>query len=270
MDKVPAEHAFLDLSDYARPLARWLVQRLLPTSITPVQITIAFTVVGLAAAVLVAANRWLPVAGVLLLLKSTLDAADGSLARARKRPSRVGRFLDSVCDFVVMIAIFAGLGFAEWTRTGRVGACAVSLLAWLCASLQCSVFSYYYVRYRIQSAGDQTSFPEEAVAAGYGWDHPAVLAHLHTLYKIIYGWQDWLMGAIDRRIAPPDSGLHPAFMTATTVLGLGTQLLVIAVCAAIGRPFWAAWLFLTVFNVYWIVLVLNRWMTHADHHSKAI
>src|SRR5258706_7682382 len=100
MDKVPTESAFFDLSDYARLPARWLAKHV-PASLTPVHLTLAFTGVGALAAWFMALNRFLPFAGLLLLLKSLLDAADGSLARIRRRPSRVGRFLDSVCDFFV-------------------------------------------------------------------------------------------------------------------------------------------------------------------------
>ena len=46
-DKVNSQAHFLDLSDYARPVARRLTQALVNTSITPIQITIIYTVVGL-------------------------------------------------------------------------------------------------------------------------------------------------------------------------------------------------------------------------------
>src|SRR5262245_55657453 len=104
--KLPESARFVDLSDYARPLAGWLVAVLLPTRVLPIHITLVFTVVGLLAAVLFASGGYGRgvVAGALLLLKSALDAADGSLARARGRPSRAGRYLDSVCDFLVNTA----------------------------------------------------------------------------------------------------------------------------------------------------------------------
>jgi phosphatidylglycerophosphate synthase len=270
MDKVPTEHAFVDLSDYARPLARWLVRQLLPTPVTPIHLTLAFTLVGLAAAALFAVDRWLPLAGLLLLLKSTLDAADGSLARARRRPSRIGRFLDSVCDFIVMLAVFGGIACAAWSREGAWPVGLLAPAALVCATLQGSVFSYYTVRYRAQTEGDQTSQVDEAKAEGYAWDNPALLAGMHALYKIIYGWQDRLMDGIDRRVAAADAPLRPAFLTATTVLGLGTQLLTIAMCAAVGRPMVALWLFVTWFNVYWMVLILIRWITHGRTRPQAV
>jgi hypothetical protein len=47
-------------------------------------------------------------------------------------------------------------------------------------------------------------------------------------------------------------------MTAVTVLGLGTQLLVMALLAAIGQPLAALWAFVTVFNFYAAGLILFR------------
>lgn len=259
MDKVPSERAFLDLSDYARPAARGLVRWLLPTPITPIHLTLAFTLVGGCAAFLLALNRALPLAGLLLLLKSLLDAADGSLARARGRPSRVGRFLDSVCDFGVMALVFAGLAL------GRGGGALVfgwAFVALMSATLQGSVFSYYSVRYRAENSGDTTSQIDEAEANGYAWDNPQALQILHRLYRLIYAWQDKLMDKIDRWLIPMARPLRREFMTATTVLGLGTQLLIIAVCLIAGRPGWALGLFPTVFNGYWLaLLVFRRFLT---------
>lgn len=258
MNKVPEAHTFLDFSDYARPFARWLVRLLLPTPITPIHLTWTYTLVGLGAAILFAINRWPLLAGLLLLLKSALDAADGSLARARQHPSRVGRFLDSVCDFLVMAAVFGGLAVQKWSQTGHVAYFGLALVALLCATLQGSVFSYYYVRYRAETGGDQTSHTNESEPAGYAWDNPTALKILHTLYRWIYGWQDALMARLDHWVAPSNARLSPAFLTATTVLGLGSQLLVIALCAAIGQAGWALWLFPTVFNLYWLFLIIIR------------
>ena len=257
IDKVPVQAAFLDLSDYARPVAKWLVRALLPTPITSIHLTIAYTFVGLIAAVLFALDRWLPIAGFLLLVKSMLDAADGTLARARRQPSRVGRFLDSVCDFVVNVAVFFGIVVGLESRTGQSWFW-LAALALLFAMLQVSVFNYYYVRYRAQTDGDVTSKVDESASGGYSGDNVVALSILHALYRVIYAWQDALMDWIDRSIAPKSSQLAPTFLTAASVLGLGTQLLVTAACAVIGQPVWALWAFVTVFNFYWIALLIFR------------
>lgn len=258
MDKVPAEHTFLDLSDYARPFALWLVKRL-PPFVTPIHLTLTFTAVGSIAAGLFALDTLLPLAGLLLILKSGLDAADGSLARYRQTPSRIGRFLDSVCDFIVTGLVFSGMAFAQWQTQPDNTVWVVAALAALSATFQCSVFSYYYVRYRAQTGGDRTSRVQET-GEGFERDDPRLLAVLFTLYRLIYGWQDWLIARLDFRLAR-QAPITPGFLTATTVLGLGTQLLVIAICATLSQPFVACYLFLVPFNLYWLILFGLRYVT---------
>jgi len=259
MDKVPPAAAFLDLSDYGRPFARWLVRRLLPTRIAPNHLTLAFTLAGLAAATLFAIDRWLPLAGVLLLVKSGLDAADGALARARARPSRVGRFSDSVADFAVNVAVYSAIAWAAYRTSAQPGYIVLAALSLPSALLQVSLFNHYYVRYRAQAGGDRTSQLQEAHAAGYPWDDPALLRLVFALYRAIYSWQDRLATVFDRVLSGGSTRpLTPAFMTANSVLGLGTQLLIIAICAFINQPAWALWLFATVFNLYAVFLALSR------------
>lgn len=259
MDKVPTTSAFLDFSDYARPAARWLVRALLPTRVSPNAITAAFTVAGLAAAALLAVDRWLIVAGLLVILKSGLDAADGALARGRGRPSRVGRFFDSVMDFVVNVALYAGIAAGAQLRGAGPEVYLLALVALVSALLQVSIFNHYYIRYRAQVGGDRTSQVSETAETQYPWDNPATLRLLFGLYRTIYGWQDALVAALDRALAGSASRLlSPAFMTAVSVLGLGTQMLVIAVCAVVGQPVWSLWLFVTVLNLYAVGLMLSR------------
>lgn len=259
MDKVPPPHLFFDVSDYARPAARWLVRRLLPTAVTPQHVTLAFTAAGLAAAILLATRRWLGLAAVLLLVKSGLDGADGALARARRRPSRVGRFLDSVCDFVVNVAVYSGIVLGSLPSGETASTVALGAVALVSALLQVSVYNHFYLRYRAQTGGDQTSRVAEDEPSGYPWDDPVQLRWLHLAYRAIYRWQDDLVARLDRRVTGGSSApLSPGFMTSASVLGLGTQLLVIAICAVAGRPIWALWLFATVFNLYALVLFAVR------------
>jgi len=256
--KVPPAYDFLDISDYARPVARWLVSVLLDKPVSPVQITLAFTVVGLAAALLFAVDHGLWVAALLLLVKSALDGADGSLARARGAPSRVGRFLDSVCDFIVNLAVFAGIAVGAIQRGNSLALLLVALAALISAMLQVSLFNRFYVLYRAQTGGDQTSHVTEDEAGGYRGDNPAWLRPLYAAYRIIYGWQDVLVGYLDETLAPHQPPLSARFLTAASILGLGTQLLVIAVCAVLGIPILSLLLFLTAFNSYALILLVLR------------
>jgi len=201
----------------------------------------------------------LPLAGLLLLIKSGLDAADGALARGRGRPSRVGRFLDSIADFIINVAVFGAIALAAFRQTSHPGIFTLAAVSLLSALLQVSLFNHYYVRYRAQADGDKTSRLEEAHADGYPWDDPKLLRWLFLAYRLIYGWQDRLVALFDRALSNGSTQpISPLFMTFNSVLGLGTHLLVIALCAFAGRPSLALWLFATVFDVYAVLLVLGR------------
>jgi phosphatidylglycerophosphate synthase len=261
-DKVQASDKFLDLSDYARPIARRLTQALVNTPITPIQITIAYTVIGLIAALLFALDGYLNgvIAGILLLVKSTLDAVDGSLARARQRPSRVGRFLDSLCDYFVNAAVFLGIALNGGAITLEKVILAVFALE--SATWQGTAFNYYSVYYRILMGGDTTSQLDETEARDYPWDDPQIVQALLNIYLIVYGWQDVLLRRLDRAITPDRAApiyRHKRLLTAITVMGLGFQLLLIALCAWFDRTPWALWLFIGPLNIYWVIIMLVRY-----------
>ena len=100
MSKLPPEHKFFDLSDYGRPIARYIANALKNTSITPIDVTLVFIVSGIIAiACIVSHQYW--AALFFLVVKSILDAADGELARVKKTPSYTGRYLDSVADIIL-------------------------------------------------------------------------------------------------------------------------------------------------------------------------
>lgn len=101
------------------PLARWVDRRLswrisyrlAHTSVTPNQITLASTALGLLCAWLFAfPGYWSRLlASVLFLVVITFDGVDGELARLKLAESRLGAQLDTVGDTVVTIAIFCSI-----------------------------------------------------------------------------------------------------------------------------------------------------------------
>ncbi len=101
------------------PLARlldrrvsWRISyRLARTGITPNQVTLFNTAVGLLSAWLFAlpSYGWRLAAAVLFLLSVTLDGVDGELARLKMVESEAGRRLDVFTDNVVHVAILSGL-----------------------------------------------------------------------------------------------------------------------------------------------------------------
>jgi phosphatidylglycerophosphate synthase len=94
--------------------------KLARTGITPNQVTIANTALGLLAAAAIAmGGYWPPLIGVLLLLVSvTIDGVDGELARMKLAQSNFGGMLDAVTDSIVNFATFVGVAIAAYKIGG--------------------------------------------------------------------------------------------------------------------------------------------------------
>lgn len=101
------------------PMARWLDRRLswrishrlANTRITPNQVTLVGTALGLLGASLFAfPGYWFGlVAAVLFLTATIVDGVDGELARLKLAESRSGAQLDVLTDNLVHLAVFAGI-----------------------------------------------------------------------------------------------------------------------------------------------------------------
>jgi len=96
----------------SRPITRWLLR----TSLTPNQVTVLSCLVGILGALcFFPGGYWAPVLGALLLQFSVvLDCCDGEIARVKFMESPLGDWLDIVCDTIVSIAVFLGIGVAVW------------------------------------------------------------------------------------------------------------------------------------------------------------
>lgn len=248
MEKVPKEHKFIDFSDYARPLASRIALLLKDTPIRAIHITIFYFIIGILAAFLIYRGDFV-VAALLILLKNVLDAVDGSLARLQNRPSRVGRFADSISDIILNFMFIFAIAL-------HYGCCyLLAALAFISVSLQGTVFNYYYVLYRHRAGGDATSRVDES-PEGYPWDNPMLLKILYALYVILYKWQDILIMWFDRTVLRnPAIYSDRAFLSVITMFGLGVHLLILAIFLLAGKPIFAFWILLYMGIVMLLFLI---------------
>ncbi len=259
--KVPVEARFLDWSDYSRPIANRLVFYLKDTAVSPIQVTIFHSILGLFSAYLFSIGNWSTtvVAAILLLLKSLFDAVDGALARVRNRPSRVGRFLDSNMDFVVNFFVLWGISL------GYGVSIPCFILAFLSMELQGSFYNHFYLKYRHEFHGDKTSRPIEDAYSPYPYDNPGLLKILFFVYQVFYGWQDmfvhWLVRVVKVKPRQKD---YKDFMSKISVFGLGFHLLVISSFSLFNHPNLALYVILSLFNFYLVVLLI----THRERKRK--
>ena len=222
MSKLPAKYQFLDLSDYGRPIARFIANSLRNTKFTPVDVTIAFIISGLIGIYCITKEYYFT-AAFFLIFKSILDAADGELARIKKTPSYTGRFLDSVSDIILNLIIFVTL----WQVTEI--SLALAFLAFFGIQLQGTLYNYYYVILRNRFDGDTTSriFEDKTPTALPGEKQKNVNI-LFFLYKLFYGVFDKIIYTLDKN-ASRGKPFPNWLMTLISTFGLGFQLLLISI-----------------------------------------
>ena len=228
MPKLPSEGKFIDVSDYGRPFARAFVNKVQHTQITPVQVTYLFGICGLIAIYCILSNYYM-VAGVFLILKSILDAADGELARTKNRPSYTGRYLDSIFDiflnFFFLLAIWKVTESSIW----------VMVIAFICVQLQGTLYNYYYVILRhATEGGERTSkIIEDERPRAFPIENQKTVDFLYDTYNILYGIFDKVIFCFDK-----DACVAPIFpkwyMSIISIYGLGFQLLIMATLLSFG------------------------------------
>lgn len=222
MSKLPEQYRFVDLSDYGRFVARIIAKALIPTSITPFQVTTWFIIAGIIAIISMLTGYYI-IAAIFLVLKSILDAADGELARMKQTPSYVGRYYDSIADIILNFLFLLTFWYIS------SGSIILMLLAFLGIQLQGTLYNYYYVILRNKVNGDTTSriFEDSPPIAMKGESQKKV-----NIYYRIY---DFLYIIFDKSIYWMDkNAMHGKtfprwFMTILSSFGLGFQLLIMAI-----------------------------------------
>jgi phosphatidylglycerophosphate synthase len=228
VSKLSSESKFFDVSDYGRPIAVFVAQRLKNTSATPVQVTLVFGLCGIFAIYNILNNNYLT-AGVLLILKSIIDAIDGELSRVKNRPSYTGRYLDSVFD--IILNFFFLLAICSVTQ----GSLLMTLFAFFAIQLQGTLYNYYYVILRNNTLGGDTTskiFEQERPIA-FPYENQRVVNILFFIYIILYGIFDKIIYILDYD-AHQQKKFPNWFMTCVSTYGLGFQLLLMAVMLACG------------------------------------
>ena len=253
MSKLPKQDKFIDLSDYGRPVARWIAESLKGTALTPVHVTIGFIIAGFLA-IYCMLQGWYWGVAFFLVLKSILDAADGELARVKQTPSYTGRYLDSVADIILNLFFIITI----WHITD--GSILYSIMAFFGIQLQGTLYNYYYVILRNKVNGDKTSrvFEDHTPKAMDGESQTSVNI-LYGMYNCLYIVFDKAIYYIDRDAI--DSKVFPKwFMTAVSSFGLGFQLLIIGVMFILGLATWIIPFFIGYTFLILIFVLIRRYL----------
>jgi len=248
-----------------RPAAGLIVRLLYATPVTPNQVTAASVLAGLAAASLYLAHSSPATfaAGLCITAKDLLDSADGQLARAKGMYSRAGRFLDSIGDFVVNLAVFTSIAIV---MIGTPAYGFLALAGFLGISLRVSYHVFYQTAFlHLEGSYLTNRLTEEILEEDLRGDPRALLAQ--QIFRILYGWQDALMLRIDRwsrgagfpsREQEQRWHADPAALRLSSFLGIGTELFLLTLCSLAGNLEVYLWLNLLLMNAIWGVSVGYR------------
>lgn len=250
-----------------RPLAAVIVWIVYPTSITPNMVTLAAAVIGIAAGVFYGygSEGMIVAAGFLILLKDIVDDADGQLARAKQLYSRRGRFLDSIGDFVVDVAVFSGITLALYADRPSVGTVILGVAGLAGITLRISHHVFYQVSFlHTEKTYGLNRIVEEVRDEDRSGDRVAYI--LQRIFGVLYTWQDRLMLRIDTwcRGGKVGDGLLSAWYSDRTglrlsgLLGFGTEISLLAVCSWLNELYLYLWLNILLMNGIWLVSVLYR------------
>ena len=226
MSKLALDKKFIDVSDYGRPAARFFAQQLINTIFTPVHVTLLFGICGLCAVYCILYDHFYA-AGIFLILKSIIDAADGELARMKQKPSYTGRYLDSIFDSILNFLFLSAIAYISNESILLV------VCAFVCFQLQCTLYNYYYVILRNSSVGGDTTskiFENEKPIAFEG-ENQKMVNILFVIFHIMYRPFDKFAHFLDKK-AIKISHFPNWFMTMVSVYGLGFQLLLMAILLA--------------------------------------
>jgi phosphatidylglycerophosphate synthase len=250
-----------------RPVAGSLVRILYRTPITPNQVTVAATLIGLVAALFYFAASPIStlLAGICITLKDLLDSADGQLARAKHQYSRSGRFLDSIGDFLVNLGVFAAIGQALTSSQGGVLYAGLAVVGFFGLTLRVSYHVYYHTSFlHLQQRYAVNRITEEIREEDFGKDRMTLT--LQRIFQFLYGWQDRWMARIDRWCRgdhSPDIDDTAWFadrigLRLSGLLGLGSELFLLTVCSVTNQLVVYLWCNLGLMNGIWLASIWYR------------
>jgi phosphatidylglycerophosphate synthase len=124
---------------------------LIRTSVTPNQLTMLSTIIGLTgAAMILSTNYWLRILGIVIwFVAYVLDFCDGEIARYRRLQSEFGHWFDEVTDRVKDVGLYTAITLLAVRESSSVIAILLGSLA-----LGGTIVYSYAVTYRFQTVGN--------------------------------------------------------------------------------------------------------------------
>ncbi len=268
-EKLPPEHRYFNISTLWIPYFRVAIKIFYTLRIPHEIITLLSIFSGLFSALMLY-NGHLIIGAVAFHFKDLFDASDGAVARLTGRGHLIGRYLDSVGDFLVIHAVIIAI-IARTAEHGQEVFILWGVAALISLFIQCSFFNFYQLKYleqygvdRLKSSTDEKTRHDIDYAHKNVW-RKILLKILRGLYFVFYGWQDDFVGFVDRTLRAGYDSISEIrwygsrrFMTLISPLCFGTHIFVIIIFALIGKPQWALIFIPVIMNFYLILLLYLR------------
>ena len=132
---------------FFRPLGFVAARLAAALRMTPTQVTILSTVIGVAGGLLLCNPRLALIGFVLLIIYSIFDSADGQLARLTGQVTELGRVLDGVGGYITHAGIYVGIvaGLVPNSATGQTLVWAA--LAAIANAVQAQMYEFHRHHY---------------------------------------------------------------------------------------------------------------------------
>ncbi len=261
-----------------RPLASRIVRSLMPTAVTPNQLTSISCFLGLSAAATLSLGSWTAfVLGALLLqLSIVVDCADGQLARAKGLTSEWGEVFDHTSDDLTFLLVSFALGLTVWrSDLGSLLKLFLVTSSFAAALLLTASQYFYNEEYRTVAArgagGGVRDDRERVLAAcqaqGRGWrgrlDHGLLRYYafrLGLMHRVLTRLNPWRARLLELRPVHTSGRrkhweLQAFPLWLWRLAGMSSVALLLVIACLVAMPLGIAWL-LAVAGVPYFVWVL--------------
>jgi phosphatidylglycerophosphate synthase len=269
-----------------RPVADRIAQKLIPTSVTPNQVTAICCLLGLSAAAILSLGSWpaIILGGLLLQFSIVLDCVDGQLARAKGLTSQWGEVFDHTSDDLIFLFVSFALALTIWqSDLGSLEKLLLTTSSFGVALLLTASQYFYNEEYRTVTARGVTGGVRDdekrimMACQEQGPERPGRLglvllryyaSRLRTMHRLLTWVNPWRARLLE--VQPVDTGRRRTYWEIQALplwlwrlAGMSSVALLLVLACLLGMPLGFAWL-LTLAGFPYSICVL--WLQRrADH-----
>jgi len=265
-EKLPPDKRYFNISIIWIFYFRYVIRALYHLRIPHEIITLLSIAFGITAAVLYQKEAFI-LAAVALHLKDIFDASDGAIARLTGRGHLIGRYLDSLGDFLALTLVMGSIVFVALDNHSPIyliwGALAI-----FSTFIQCSFFNYYQLAY-LEAFGIESLSSKRDEISRDDFDQyrkktaaRILLKILRFFYRVVYSWQDKLVSAVDQKMFENNCGMNNSerfgnkkLMVLQSALCFGTHIFVLIAFSIFGQP-WLGLIFISIIMNFYLLLLL--------------